>query len=261
MVERTPGRLVPVLLALVVGAVGADIVRRVAARPAAASSATTPPAGATAGGEVARRVDGPVRVTHDSTADAARRVAVRERIRREGAGTYLAEMLAETDSMIRRWPEGRERRGLRLAVLRAGAVDNFREAFVSNVSWAVMRWNGAMLPVQLESGADSASADVVLTWVARLDGNRTGRADLTWDQRGHIVHAQVFLATHTPDGTQLDARQMTALALHELGHALGLGHSPAREDALHPVTRAIELTERDRRTARLLYSLPPGSLR
>jgi predicted Zn-dependent protease len=54
---------------------------------------------------------------------------------------------------------------------------------------------------------------------------------------------------------------MVALALHELGHALGLGHSPVQEDVLYPVTRANDLSDRDRRTARLLYSLPPGDLR
>ncbi len=42
---------------------------------------------------------------------------------------------------------------------------------------------------------------------------------------------------------------------------VGSGHSPVQQDVLYAVTRASDLTERDRKTARLLYSLPPGSLR
>jgi predicted Zn-dependent protease len=54
---------------------------------------------------------------------------------------------------------------------------------------------------------------------------------------------------------------MIALALHELGHALGLNHSPDRRDVMYPETSADDLTLRDRRTALLLYSLPPGDLK
>jgi len=71
----------------------------------------------------------------------------------------------------------------------------------------------------------------------------------------------VTLATHLPDGRPVSPSQMVALALHELGHALGLGHSPVKTDAMYPETSATDLTQRDRRTAMLLYDLPPGSLK
>jgi predicted Zn-dependent protease len=139
-------------------------------------------------------------------------------------------------------------------------VDGFRDDFVANVNYALGRWNG-VLPLGLSTGADSASADVIVTWTAQLDSGKTGRTDLTWDRRGFIRHAFVTLATHDPNGRLLDSQRMSALALHELGHALGLGHSTVREDALYPIATALELTDRDRRTARLLYELPPGSIR
>jgi predicted Zn-dependent protease len=48
--------------------------------------------------------------------------------------------------------------------------------------------------------------------------------------------------------------------VHETGHALGLPHSPDSNDVMFPATRTGTLSERDRRTAQVLYQLPPGPL-
>lgn len=241
---------------LVLGAVGADLVRRGLheARLPGAVSARRP----------SRHLSlDTVASAHGASAPAdsmgSARSRVRARIAEESEFTYIAATLLETDSTIRRWPDERLTRPLAVCVIR-DRVDGFRDDFVANLNYAVGRWNG-VLPVGLSSGADSASADVVVTWTPQLDSGKTGRTDLTWDRRGFIRHAFVRLATHDPSGRLLDAQRMSALALHELGHALGLGHSTVREDALYPVATALELTDRDRRTARLLYELPPGSIR
>ena len=192
--------------------------------------------------------------------DAAARAAALLRIEREGDDTYLPAMLVAEDSVLHRWGDDRAARPVRVAVLRETAP-GFREVFVANVGWAITRWNAVGLPIYLEQVADTEGADIVVTWADRLDSNRAGRADVSWERSGRLTHVHVTLATHTPDGRQVLPSEMVALALHELGHALGLGHSPAAADALHPATSAVDLTARDRRTALLLYSVPPGSLK
>ena len=114
-----------------------------------------------------------------TAADSMAHAGVRNRILIESEGTYLATMLAGGDSTLRRWPDERAGTPLRVAVIRQ-AVEGFREDFVSNVGWALVRWNGAQLPVQLVRDPDTSGADIVVTWVARMDSNRTGRADVTY---------------------------------------------------------------------------------
>jgi hypothetical protein len=254
--RASPGIAVPLLAGLLLAAVAADVVRHAVKRSDARERTV-----AAAGAAIDRSVDAVAAAPASAASlDSANRAAVLRRIAEEGAWTYLPAMLLESDSMLRRWPDAPAGRLLRVAVTRQ-AVTGFRDAFLANVAWAVARWNAVGLPVGLEQVPDTAGADIVVSWVDRLDSNRTGRTVVTWRRHGEIVHAQVTLATHTPDGRLVVPSQMAALALHELGHALGLGHSPLEDDALYPRTSAEVLTARDRRTAAVLYSLPPGSLK
>ncbi len=246
-------RLLPFLALAILGIVAADVVRR--NLPGLQSPPPRPAADTTTlGGNTAPVAD-------TAALDAARRARVRDAIDADTGDSYILQTVQQADSTVRRWPDQRLNRPLRLAIIRQPQVDGFKEDFMANVAWAVSRWDG-IVPVHFDTGADSATADIVVVWTRQLDSNRTGRTDLTWDRHGWIHHAVIVLATHTPDGrSELDARRMSGLALHELGHAIGLNHSPNRDDVLHPIAYAFELSERDRRTAQLLYQLPPGSIR
>jgi predicted Zn-dependent protease len=74
--------------------------------------------------------------------------------------------------------------------------------------------------------------------------------------------ASVYIAD--PMGL-LTPRQVRAVALHEIGHLLGVSgqHSPLAGDVMYSVAgdRRIEaLSEHDKNTLRALYSIPPGSV-
>jgi predicted Zn-dependent protease len=76
-----------------------------------------------------------------------------------------------------------------------------------------------------------------------------------------VVHAYVSLATRNAGDSAFTDEAMLGAAVHELGHAMGLPHSADSGDVMFPVTRVTTVSGRDRATARLLYALPPGSLR
>jgi hypothetical protein len=98
-------------------------------------------------------------------------------------------------------------------------------------------------------------------WIEAFPVERAGQADITWDRQGWVAHGTLTLATHTFGGQLLSPDAVQTVALHEIGHLLGLGHSDDPRDVMYPSTEVHDLTLRDRATAQLLYALPPGSLR
>jgi hypothetical protein len=140
----------------------------------------------------------------------------------------------------------------------AGCTPEKREA----ARQAFVRWERvAAIPVRFEFVNDSATALVRVRWIERFPIRRAGQADITWNRGGWIIRGTLTLATRTHDGTSLSDDAVYTVALHEIGHLLGLGHSDDPHDVMYPTTEVHDITARDRHTARLLYSVPPGSVR
>lgn len=174
--------------------------------------------------------------------------------------TYLPETLAESDSILRRWVD-RERRPL-LVYFEPTAVSGYTTALGRAVRDAFSRWRRVGgIPVHFETVRTPDNADVTVRWVEAFEVRRSGQADLVWRSDGHLQRGTLTLATHSHVGRRLSIDAVFTVALHEIGHLLGLGHSDQARDVMYPTTSVHDLTSRDRRTAMLLYSLPPGSLR
>jgi predicted Zn-dependent protease len=54
---------------------------------------------------------------------------------------------------------------------------------------------------------------------------------------------------------------MRAIALHEVGHLLGLDHTANPDNIMSARVRVRELSEADKATVRLVYAVEAGSLK
>jgi len=188
------------------------------------------------------------------------RAEARRRIRSSAGYTYLDEVVAASgDSGLHRWDGRGSDRPIRVHV-ESSTVANFRPAMVEAVRTAAGRWEEVGVPVRFDLGADSARAEVSVRWKVQFDMDRTGQTDLTWDSEGRVVSGVITIATFDPKGSALSPDDVRVVALHELGHLLGLDHSSDSTDVMFARTRVRDLSSRDIRTAVLLYQLAPGPL-
>jgi hypothetical protein len=192
--------------------------------------------------------------------EALARSETRRRIRANASSTYLNDMLAASgDSMLRRW-DNRQSSAVRVWFAPTYAA-NFQPAFLDAIRQAFALWTSAGVPVQFDLSGDSSDAEVVFRWRPQFEIERSGQTDLHWDQDGHIQSAVVTLATFDPKGRAMDVDDVRVVAEHEIGHVLGLDHSPDSTDLMFPTAKVRELSDRDVRTVLLLYQLTPGSVR
>jgi hypothetical protein len=259
MAGRANSSWIAATAVLIAGAVVWDVARRALRSPPAP---TAPPAGVvTALPPAPRAVSRGVRASTTAWASpGACRAEIRRRIRASAGIAYLDAIMATSgDSMLHRW-DRRVIDAVRV-FLGEGRPPTYRPEFGDAVRSALARWEATGVPVRFTLLADSGTAEVRINWRIQFEIDRTAQTDLTWDAGGRLESGAITFALFDPQGRPMEADDIRVVALHEIGHLLGLDHSPDSADLMFPVAKVRDLSDRDIQSALLLYDLPPGSIR
>ena len=183
----------------------------------------------------------------------------RARIREQEAGTYIPEILLARDSALARWKP--RARPITVWVQSRPDLEDWSDDYVESVSEAFMTWDAVDLPIHFRMVSDSSEAEIHVTWIGKFNEQISGRTRWSRDNDWWIVNAGIVLAIHHQQGDRLDKSAMKAMALHEVGHLLGLDHTVNPVSIMAARVRVRDLAEIDLATARVIYSVPAGPLR
>jgi hypothetical protein len=180
-------------------------------------------------------------------------------IAEESEGTYIDELIRARNGHVARW-NVRADDPVQVWIQPASSVNDWMPQYPRQIRDAFRAWDAAGLPVRFAFTDDSVGAEVKLRWVDHFKDAAAGRTYWSRDQHWWIFGADIDVALHATSGARYDALAVRTIALHEVGHLLGLDHTTDETSVMFPRVRVTTLGPADLATAVLLYRLPPGAV-
>jgi Matrixin/Putative peptidoglycan binding domain len=166
------------------------------------------------------------------------------------------------------WPSSASNLKYALIATSASTIDvaTLREVFAR----AFSRW-AAVIPMNFTETNSTADADITIGFYNGSHGDgepfdgplgTLAHAFSPTDGRFHLDASETWVATDVTKSSSSVAIDLESVAVHEIGHLLGLGHSTVQEAIMYPTLtvreKKVELTQDDVSGVQNLYGTNPA---
>ena len=98
-------------------------------------------------------------------------------------------------------------------------------------------WEKKLYNIHFKNIKDGNSVDIKVKFT-KGKYNHVGQAEIYFDDKGFIDHVDISVSK-TSNGTELNQTLLEHITKHEIGHALGLGHSQFPHSLMYPIVDEV----------------------
>ena len=98
---------------------------------------------------------------------------------------------------------------------------------------AFSEWENNLNNIHFKNVKDNDAADIEIKF-KKGKVNQGGQAEIYFDENRFIDYVKISVSK-TSNGTELNQTMLEHIIKHEIGHALGLGHSPFPHSIMYPI--------------------------
>lgn len=118
----------------------------------------------------------------------------------------------------------------------------FKEKYLTYIDYAFKIWGATDSRISFSYTSSAKNADIIFSFennlMEKYDENYLGLTDYELGRNNRIIRAFIEIGLLKFDSKKISDGEIKSTIIHELGHALGLGHSNNKIDLMYPYINA-----------------------